>query len=320
MNATEPLIHIGYHKTATSWLQRQIFASSGSGFAPITDKRLVDEAFVTVNPFRFDEAEARSRLDPLVQAAATEGRFPVISHERLSGFDLLGAYDAGVIADRIYATYPRARILIVIREQRDMMLSMYKQYVKKSGTASVGKLWGKRTVQQRRRPGPSLDVYEYHHLIGYYQRLFGNDRVLVLPFELLLSEPLAFVSRICAFVGVARPGEVPAARANVGIPGITVPLLRATNTILRALGAVSSDGGPITARRLQRARMRVIRRVAPKLPKTLSRPFDRRLRASVEALVQDRFAESNALTSGLIAIDLASLGYTTAPIPSKIGT
>ena len=36
MNDTKILFHIGYHKTATSWLQNQLFISTSRNFVPVS--------------------------------------------------------------------------------------------------------------------------------------------------------------------------------------------------------------------------------------------------------------------------------------------
>lgn len=309
---TAALIHIGYHKTGTTWMQRRVFTQSSFGFSRIWPKKLIDDGFVTINPFSFDPKHAVSLVEDQLAAARDAGTVPVLSHERLSGFDLLGGYDAGVIAERLHAAFPNGRVLIVIREQAAMMTSMYKQHIKKSGTEKVDELWRKRSARELRRPVPRLEVYEYHHLIARYQELFGADHVLVLPYELLRTDAPAFVARICAFVGVPAPDEIPMTRENPAQPGALTGLLRWSNIALRAIGQVGSFGGPVRSLRLRTLRQRVADRVGKMLPKALSRRYDRKLQAAVEALCGDRFVDSNQITQELTQLDLASYGYRVA--------
>ena len=306
---TDPLIHIGYHKTGTTWLQRRVFPQESYGFSRVWPKKIIDDAFVTLNPFAFDPKHSASLIESHIADAEQKGTVPVISHERLSGYDLLGGYDARSIADRLHETFPTARILIVIREQRDMMMSMYKQHIKNSGTEPVEDLWRKRTPRELRRPVPRLEVYEYHHLIAYYQELFGRDRVLVLPHEALRADPDAFVATICTFVGRPAPTDVPYTRENTAMPGVLVALLRWSNIAFRAIGQVGSFGGSIRSPRLRTARRRMVDAIGPKIPRFLSRRVDRKLDAAVKALAGDRFRDSNQITQELTELDLASYGY-----------
>jgi len=48
---------------------------------------------------------------------------PVLSAERLSGNPDSGGYDSVHVAEYLAATFPEARVLIVIREQADMLVS-----------------------------------------------------------------------------------------------------------------------------------------------------------------------------------------------------
>ena len=87
-------------------------------------------------------------------------RVPVISYERLSGNPHAGRFDARTIADRIKAAFPKARIFCVIREQNDMILSTYFQYLKIGGTDSVRDYLTR--SYDGRRPGFSLAAFNPH--------------------------------------------------------------------------------------------------------------------------------------------------------------
>ncbi len=311
---TEPLIHIGYYKTGTTWLQKWIFVDERCGYT-LMPRTLGDDAFIAVDPFADDGEHAAFLYAPLFAEAASRGTVPVISEERLSGLPLLGGYDANALAQRLHSAFPQARVLIGIREQRSMMVSMYKQYLRESGTQKPARLWaGERSRPQRRRPGPRLEVYEYHRLIERYQALFGAERVLVLPFEALREDPVAFVGRIAAHVGVQAPDDVPRDSENVALPGALVPLVRFTNKILRTFGVVPEfGGGAITDANVAQRRRRLVRQLGRKVPSSWSRPFDRRLRKEIDEIAGDRFGVSNRLTAERTGLDLARYGYDVTP-------
>ena len=87
-------------------------------------------------------------------------------------------------------------------------------------------------VLERRRPGPRLEYFEYHHLISYYRSIFGPDRVLVLPFEALRRDRHAFVSEITKFVGLPAPTDVPSVVVNPSSPAAMLAAIRVVNVIL----------------------------------------------------------------------------------------
>ena len=72
-------------------------------------------------------------------------------------------------------------------------------------------------------------------------------------------------------------------------------------------------GGPVTNERLRDGRARLIAWIAPKIPKRISAPLDRRLSEAVARIQGDRFAESNRITAEIMEVDLAALGYDIAP-------
>src|SRR5215217_1431938 len=202
-----PLLHIGYHKTGTTWLQRQVFSNAEAGFSFVARPPALRSAFVVVDPFDFEPQIVRKNFEPKIWEAQEKDLVPVLSFERLSGSPYAGGYDSRPIADRLAAAFPDARIMLVIREQTRMLVSTYKQYIRKGGAASFRQYITMPTGAGR-MPVFRFEFLEYHRLIGYYQRLFGPEDVLVLPYELLEGGPKAFLQRIGEFAGV------PATRAE----------------------------------------------------------------------------------------------------------
>jgi hypothetical protein len=305
----EPLIHIGFHKTGTTWLQEQIFNDASLGFArpPL---QVIDDAFINVNAFAFDAARARSRFDELFEDARTSSVHPVISHERLSGAPLANGFDARLIADRLVETFPGGNVLIVIREQRDLMLSIYKQYVfVRSGHHTFRRFWGRRVWQASDLPQVGLDVFEYHHLIGYYQKLFGAERVTVLPYEMLRRDPDGFVGRIASTIGTNAPTSVPRERTHASLPSSSLAVLRLLNAVQSALGLSRFFQGRPEKSLLLRGRVKIVGSIGRAAPKAMSSSIDDRWKKLARELTGDRFAESNRITSELTGLDLAAYGY-----------
>jgi hypothetical protein len=137
MNKNDLLIHSGYQKTGTTWLQKHLFNNPTIGFAKPFGPREISEALVFPFPLTFDAEQCDSYLAPPFQQARDDGLFPVLSRERLSGSLCGGGYDSKEIADRLVRVFPAAKILIVIREQRAMLLSSYQQTVKGSSCLSL---------------------------------------------------------------------------------------------------------------------------------------------------------------------------------------
>ena len=250
------LVHIGYAKTATSWLQEHLFANEGTGLGWIRKeagnpvRRLIDD-----DPLDFDAAATRAAIDPLLDAVRGRGLVPVVSVERLVGHPFSGGYDSKEIADRIAAVFPEGRVLEVIREQRSMILSTYKQSVRAGSAATVEEFLDPPRSKSRRVPWFDFRFFEYDRLLGRYQRLLGPERVLALTFEQFADDTAAFVRAIGEFAG--RPlGEDVVAQLPLGARENAAPSARcdrgaAAQELHRALRA--EPGGRCRAPRTRGA-------------------------------------------------------------------
>ena len=116
------------------------------------------------------------------------GGIPVWSEEILLGNPLARRYDGHRNATRIHQIFPNGRILISIRAQNTIALSMYQQYLKERGTCSLKMFIG--TGQERTGFRPILleEHLKYDQAIAYYQALFGKENVVIVPYEFLQSD------------------------------------------------------------------------------------------------------------------------------------
>ena len=197
------LIHVGYPKTGSSWIQKSLFQNSSAGFAPLfgidsITRGAIMKFLILPNALAFDPAQSLKHFQPAILEVTTGGLVPVLSHERLAGTPHSGGYDSKELTNRLAEVFPRAKVLLVIREQRSMIVSTYKQYVRNGGPCSL-RIYLHPPRSDGRMPLFDFQYFEYHRLVGYYQELFGLSNVLVLPYELFRDYPKEFGSRIMAF-------------------------------------------------------------------------------------------------------------------------
>jgi hypothetical protein len=297
----QPILHIGYHKTGTTWLQECVFQNAEAGFSQVAGA----QHLIAANPFDFKPRRIRKKLEPRVKEAQAQNLVPVLSSERLSGDPYTGGYDSKTIADRLAAVFPNARVLLVIREQTSMFVSIYKEYIMRGGAASFR--------QYVTPPGDGywlphfrFDFLEYHRLIGYYQDLFGDEAVLVLPYELLRTQPRTFLERLDEFIGV------PATRSRiqpvrVSLSALALSLKRHANRYV-VLDPVN-PAPPLAFRGSNEILKLLCRGVDARIPAALRDRHERRWRRYAEREVGTRYAGSNALTAKLTRLDLRALGY-----------
>ena len=301
------LLHVGYHKTATTWLQRRVFDVPESGFEWILGRKWeARKHLVAPTSLCFDAAEARRHFETALQSATAAGRTPVISDERLSGNPHSGGYDSRENAERLVRTFPEARVLLVIRRQADVIYSTYDQYVEAGGTCSIRDYLSRRT--RHAMPSFRLEHFEYHRLISLYMDLFGRDRVLVLPYERLRSVPAEFLADIMRFAGNPRPFlPDPGQRANAGRPALLGAVLRRLNPFL-----VRDDLNGYSILAVPHARRVIypaLKACVEWLPRSWNERIEGSVRAEIHAACRGRYGSSNRRTAELTGLDLAAAGY-----------
>jgi hypothetical protein len=300
-----PIVHIGYHKTGTTWLEKRLFDRPEVGFESISLARQISD-FVWVHDLDFDPARYRAELAPRVEHARREGRIPLITSERLAGNPHSGSYDSKRLAERLHEVFPDARILIVIREQRAMLLSTYAQYVKAGGLCSLRDyVEGPR---DHRLPLFSLDQFRYDRLVAFYQTLFGRESVLVQPYEHFRSDPESYVRRICQFCGAKPPPTLAFSRVeNRSLGPLALSVLRRLNPFL--LRTSLNGNSPVAIRGLRGPGRALVRRLDALTPASWNERVRRRWRRYADELAEGRYAKSNRRTAELTGLDLEAFGY-----------
>ena len=228
------LLHIGYHKTATSWMQQRLFVRE-HGYHQIARHPEVWEHVVAPHGLLFDPASMRHVIANGM-AKLPDGLVPVISSEILSGHPFFGGIGSDVFARRLKEIAPDARILISIRSQMRVLTSVYMQYLLRGGTMSPKLFFA---------GDPELGFYgfrpehfEYHRLVRFYQDLFGAENVHVITQESLRSDMDGATRRLAGFAGnTAFDGVLPTHRSAYApsYPEYAVPLLRRINKFQKSV-------------------------------------------------------------------------------------
>lgn len=221
------LIHVGYHKTATTWLQRVLFTPD-HGYRQLLSHAEVFKTIVRPHGLTFDASPARALVAERL-AADTACDTDVISSEILSGNPFLGARESDQFAKRLHVLAPDALILITIREQFAMMTSLYMQYLSRGGTMAPDAFFAEAPDIGYVAFAP--EHLEFHRLVGLYRELFGPARVLVITKEALDADDRATVDRIGSFCGNRTPTCLNGAAERVGAsyPEYSSAILRRIN-------------------------------------------------------------------------------------------
>lgn len=302
------LVHVGLCKAGSTWLQNFLFNRADLGYEMLPRRGIVKSEISMPHPLAFEPQHCRNAFEPEIQRIRNKGLIPVISSEDIAGTFETGGYDAVEKGIRIARSFPNARILFVIREQRSMIFSCYNQYLKGSCTVTLEEY-----LNPPRPPhgGPffSLDWLCYHYLIKRYQSWFGPARVLVVPYEMLRQEPEEFVGRIIDFSGGTMMNDINfKTQIKKSWPVLPLVLKRPFNLFLvrNVHNGYSNLKLPLVWIGVRYAMQYLIN---PLTPEAFNRPIERRWRRIIAEMTEGYFEESNRETSQLIGIDLAKYGY-----------
>jgi len=171
------LVHVGLHRTGTTFLQKHVFPQLNVNFIHVKG------------------------VDILKKHKLDNKNSNVLSSEYFSGnpwnFDNenYGSNDRYKIADKIKEMYPDANILLVLRNQDDWKRSLYNQYKKSKGYLS-------REEFDKKFDDEYLNFVDYSN---YLIKTFGIDKVHILQYENLKKDYKGFIREICKILDVNIP-------------------------------------------------------------------------------------------------------------------
>lgn len=306
-NLGTPLVHIGFPKALSSWMQKFLFKPE-QGFLNVLDSLHTTISVIDPTPFCFDESLCIQFIeDTLKKHTNVNNLVPVCSAEALIGNPYCGGFNAKQNADRIKQLFPDARILLVVREQKQLIRSLYKTMVVWGMPHSIKRLLNPEDASLA--PQFNLDFLRFDLATAYYQQLFGRDNVLVMPYEAFIKDPREFTSTILQHAHCSPTpafDRLPwAKRVNKNQPLISLYLQRLQNLLL---SSPFNYAGPFASTE-SRVHKRIRRSKSNPFPAFTNNWFEDDFRQTVSAAFAGQFAESNTHLQQLTGLDLAAYGY-----------
>ncbi len=187
---SQTIIHIGYPKTGTTFLQRYFLQHPDVYYDILAFKKYREKGIFT------SEQLINKKNKP----------FHVLSEEQLSGGIVINdksLTDYGIkdhqskVAKNLSLMFPSAKILITVRGFKSLIPSLYSQYISVGGIMNWNEFINSdHTV--------FTQFYDYDFLITQYYSYFGEQNVLVLPYELLQQDSDLFLKKIEHFFNLSH--------------------------------------------------------------------------------------------------------------------
>lgn len=302
-----PLVHVGLHRTGSSWFQRKVLdGRDGRPRNAVQDRSVSTAKLVLPRDLDFDPGATRGWLADAFARSEAEGSPPVISNERFSGNPAAGWHDAERTAHRLHDVAPQARILLIVREQEDLLRSIWRQQVRIGSICSLEDFLRPLEVGDHRLPAFDPEFLRFDRYVGLLDEIFGRDSVLVLPFELLRRDMVDYLGRIESFSGFAFPPPAPGGPVYASPPHLECDVRRRMNLLTTRSSLHRSPPFPWAAS--------LGNRVASIFGRMATRRGEARRTRRARRLIDARLADldletSNRRLAERTGIDLGGLGW-----------
>ena len=338
-------IHVGPHKCGNRFLKNDFFPNL-RGIYDLNTKD-IGCTFITLeamleNPFFFDPEKIRERILK---------RLEKVEEEKILMADpeIFGAYLRMVEPGRYYSKqffdsyhnantlkkiFPNARIIITPRRQDTWIESAYKttfrrlksveidEFLNPQDDRSKGQVWGYEHLSTK--PCCDIGSLDWNPYIENYYDLFGQENVLVMPYEMINNDLEAFLGRYSAFLGVEPYYPETVRYGHRSYSELSCKLSYALNrfihTAYNPCGIIPNRPfiGYLLKRRNRNLFFKILCGISFRLslPWFLTNVIDRHFYKSPNFLgekrrqeILDHFRESNRKLSDLTGMDFGKYGY-----------
>ncbi|MDZ5782462.1 sulfotransferase [Marinococcus luteus] len=195
-------IHIGFHKTATTFLQQNVYPKLKQEIKYIRKKRIDQELYDLRLKRLSDENIYTIRTN--IEAFMHPDKPVLISYEGLSGspFSQKKSKNNLKVLEDLRRTFPAdtydTHIIVGVRDQIDLLTSLYVQYLHQGGYKSAKALfkdWEDHGI---------LDHYHYYRYLQKIEELFGPDNYYLLQYENFRNDEYGQILQLLQYMGIDR--------------------------------------------------------------------------------------------------------------------
>ena len=226
--------HIGYHRTGSTFLQKKVlpqFHDNAFLFLPHENNK-IGSALIEEPNYKQEITTCLGELQSDFESSEGSGKPIVVSGEGLSG-DMF--HDYLDMPEKIYALFPNAKIVVMIRSQLSIIPSMYEYvYLKAGGTMSYSKFLAK-TIEN--------DKFNYYKLLSKYIDVFGRDAVKIKLYEDLKQDQKGFFDDILNFMELSSNYHIESSSSyrNTRYGALSILGVRLTNILMNPFVSPEND-------------------------------------------------------------------------------
>jgi len=190
----EIICHIGFPKTGTTFLQKNVFPNiSDINYIDRTEIKHLSYALIEKDDSYYDNDKIKADLTKMHDSGSTM----LISDEALTGHHMKTEFpNRSQIARRLKAVGV-SKIIISIRNQVDVLESTYKQYIKSGGVLKVSNFFD---LDDNPSTHLYINYFNYEKIIQLYSEVFGIENILVIQFEKMFKNKTEFNNRLADFL------------------------------------------------------------------------------------------------------------------------
>ena len=232
----EVILHLGIHKTASTFLQKEVFPHiKNSLFLNREKSKPFKDYILYTDDFLFSADTAIGLFKQLIEdhAESDSSSQVIISDEEYYGNPFWGSIDRKRNIDRLLQTFDKnIKVLLVLRNQVGLFSSLYNQYVKTGGTATLHQFY----TYKKYPLIVSEDYFMFDRYIKYISSRVSPAALNVCLYEDFLANREVFIRAIFRFLGREDVWiELRLEKTtNSSIPANFLPLMRFFNMLTRS--------------------------------------------------------------------------------------
>ncbi len=224
----EIVCHIGFPKTGTTYLQKQVFPKikyiNYVDWTQVNQIKILLDNIINQDDSYYNKDASQRQLMDFQKMDLNM----LLSYEPLTGHHIRTQFPNRTQIARRLKALGINKIIITIRNQTDVLESTYKQYIKSGGVLKISNFfdWNNNSMPYFYR-----DYFNYERIIDLYVEIFGQENVLVIQYEDIFTDRAKFDRQLAPFLNLNQLEleDLSPVKVNKSLSNLNTKLLRIIN-------------------------------------------------------------------------------------------